>query len=202
MRSNTITLLPPTGELVADIRNALSSIDLDSRGPITTLANGRTYAIGATTVLKQRHRRQEAFNYLYDLATFTTAGVPAEEALFPTPVAVGDQWAVLTRRILPNEPTSDRHAHAVGALLRRIHDGVWPYSDLREDGEVYCPNDWFKANVLIRDGEPVQVDLDLAKCLDRDSAVKMAMSEFLQGSGPDADDRFLSGYGPHPDLRF
>jgi aminoglycoside phosphotransferase (APT) family kinase protein len=74
---------------------------------------------------------------------------------------------------LPPIPSSDEACHALGALLRRMHDAqagfvrpadaAWHHGPLAPtDGEVICHNDVFPPNVILRDGLPVAlIDWDL-----------------------------------------
>jgi hypothetical protein len=74
---------------------------------------------------------------------------------------------------LPPIPSSDEACHALGTLLRRMHDAqegfvrpadaAWHRGPLAPaDGEVICHNDLFPPNVVFRDGLPVAlIDWDL-----------------------------------------
>ena len=91
-----------------------------------------------------------------------------------------------------------------GRLLRQIHVLVWPYTEPRAQGEVFCPDDWRPENIIISATGPVMIDLDLdrAGAWPRSRAVQVAVDDFAASLGQrePIQTAVLRGYGTHADL--
>ena len=178
------------------IRRELARQGIEFQGRLRVLKTGRVVSDGTSLVVKVMSSRLTAENYVADLEAYARAGVPAEQLVADEPLVVADKWAVVVRFLAPVEPTQAKHSMAVGKLLRRTHDLVWPFDELRQDDEVYCPDDWRPENIVVTAGGPVMVDLDLAKAQPRTRAVDLAIHDFGKpfGHDPRIGDEFMTGY--------
>ncbi len=139
------------------------------------------------------------WNYLHDLGVFAAAGVRCEQPLVDDVVEVGESHAIVVGYIAPDRPPRPSDAEAVGALLREIHEATLA-SDTYETpprGHVFFPDDWLSQNIVIHDGLPYLVDLDLWHQWERETAIDIACGEFLKGFAHTPDDiaAFRRGYG-------
>lgn len=185
------------------IRAALNRNGIEPQGRLRFVKPERIVTDGATVVVKLSYLARSSHAYVEDLRAYSRAGVPSEQLLIDGPLQIDDQFAVVVGFIAALEPTLPRHAEAVGRLLRLTHDRVWPYTDPRGDDEVYCPDDWQPANVVITADGPIMIDLDLAGVWRRRRAVGVAIDDFNKPFGARAPiaDALLRGYGEHPALR-
>ena len=185
------------------VRRALKENGIPVTRPLRTIKPERIFTDRATVVVKILGFPE---SYLADLAAFARAGVTAEVALLEDPIEIAhDEWAVVVSYVPASQFTQACHAKAVGQLLRRIHDQVWPFADPPQDGKVYCPNDWFQENICITEAGPVMIDLDLAGAYKRPYAVGCAITDFSRRERDPVvraqiKSDLLEGYGPHPDL--
>lgn len=181
------------------LRRELARHGIEFQGRLRFLKSDRVVTDGTSVVVKLLPSFM-AENYVADLAAHEGAGVPAEQLVVGEPLAVGDRCAVVVRFLAAVEPTQAKHAMAVGRLLRRTHDLVWPFDANREGDEVYCPDDWRPENIVVTTDGPIMVDLDLARAQPRTRAVDAAVGDFGKpfGHDPRVGAEFLSGYWDRP----
>ena len=149
----------------------------------------------------------QATRYLEALEDLEAAGVRCERPLHPEPVEFRtDVWGVVLGWVSRDEPsnadTMGRHARQLGAYVRAVHDALTESAAEVADGHVFCPEDWRPENVVINDGRPVMVDLDLMGEDERDYQRDKAASDLfadVSGRAPARaafEREFLEGYGP------
>ncbi|WP_068479736.1 hypothetical protein [Pseudoclavibacter helvolus] len=139
------------------------------------------------------------WNYLHDLGVLTAAGVRCEKPLIDDVIEIEERHAIVVGYITPDRPPRASDAEAVGALLRAVHEATLA-SDSYEAprrGHVFFPDDWLSQNIVIHDGLPYLVDLDLWRQWERERAIIIACGEFLRDLAHTSDDiaAFRRGYG-------
>lgn len=182
-----------------DIKRALRRHGVTPEAPLARLhPTSDIWSDEKTLVVKVGYERSR-WNYLHDLGAFAAAGVRCEKPLIDDVLKLGELHAIVVGFIKPDRPPRASDAEAVGALLREIHEATLA-SDAYETpprGQVFFPDDWLAQNVVIHEGLPYLVDLDLWQRWERETAIDIASGEFLKDLAHTPDDvkAFRRGYG-------
>jgi len=183
------------------IAEALRARGIKPAAPLVNLHETSDIWSDQRTLVVKVGYENSRYNYLSDLGVLSKAGVRCERPLVDDVIEIGDRHAIVVGFLAPDRPTRASDAEAVGLLLRDIHEATLA-SDLycpRGKDHVMFPDDWLAQNIIIHNGLPYLVDLDLWKDWNRETAISLACDEFLQQLPHDADDiaAFYRGYGAY-----
>lgn len=181
-----------------DITEALQVRGIVPEAPLVPLhprshiwSDQRTLVVKASEIVETRYK------YLADLEFYAEKGVRGETPLLDEVFPVGDLHAIVVRYLEADRATLASDAEAVGALLRQFHDAeLGP--DPRDDVRVTCPDEWQAEHIVIHDGLPYLVDIDMFGDHDRSDAISLVCHDFLRDlEHTEADEvAFYRGYGP------
>lgn len=182
-----------------DIKRALRKHGITTEAPLVNLHPTSDIWSDKRTLVVKVGCEPTRWNYLHDLGVLAAAGVRCEKPLIDDVIEVGESHAVVVGYIKPDRPPRASDAEAVGALLREIHEATLA-SDTYETpqrGHVFFPDDWLAQNIVIHDGLPYLVDLDLWQQWERETAINIACGEFLRDFAHTPVDiaAFRRGYG-------